>query len=134
MLSEDEDDCAAVFWPACCDGDDDEEGAEAADREGPFDGEREGEPTSPATEEALELLAAPTALGSASRGAVSSDGESLLTTGSEEGPGVRDIELVGARRSELATVLLSATAVATVSAGALDVVVSARAIGIMAVR
>lgn len=130
--SEIDEDCAAIFWPLCWDGDDGE-GAETGDREGPVGVEGVAK-LDPLTAEAeVELLAALTALASAPRGAGSSAGESLLTTGSEEGPGVRLMELVGATRSELATVLLSATAVATVTAGALDVVVSARAIGILAV-
>lgn len=128
-------DCAAVFWPACCDGDDGEEVEveESADREGPFD-DGLGLELEPEVELGLELAALTLSLASAPRGRESSDGESLLTTGSEEGPGVRLILEVGAMRSELATVLLSAAAVATVSvSGALDVVVSARAIGILAV-
>lgn len=143
MSSFEAEDCAAVFCPACCDGDEDssdeDAGAGSADRDGPLDLDG-AELVLPATALlAVELLslAAFTALGSvpAESKVASSEGVSLLRTGSEEGPGVRETEDVGAMRREVAIVLLRADAVATVRVRAADdVVVSARAMGMLAER
>lgn len=132
-------DSAAVFCPACCDGDD---SGPDADGEGLFDREDEATLLVPLGLRLLGLLglllgalpplALLTALPSKFPApSVSSDGESLLTTGSEDGPGVSEMEDVGAMRREEASVLSSTGAVATVSAGADDVVVSARAMAMV---